>query len=47
MRAIEAYAWPGNVRELENCLKRATIMADGSQITAEDLGLAVASDDAA
>jgi two-component system NtrC family response regulator len=37
--AIEAYAWPGNVRELENCLKRAVIMADGSSITAADLGL--------
>jgi two-component system, NtrC family, response regulator len=45
LRAIETYKWPGNIRELENCLKRATIMADGSQITAEDLSLAVASDD--
>ncbi len=47
LRAIEAYRWPGNIRELENCLKRATIMADGSQITAEDLSLAVATDEAA
>ena len=39
LHAIEAYPWPGNIRELENCLKRATIMADGSQITAEDLSL--------
>ncbi|MCL1824935.1 MAG: PEP-CTERM-box response regulator transcription factor [Betaproteobacteria bacterium] len=37
--AIEIYSWPGNVRELENCLKRAVIMADGSRITAQDLGL--------
>ncbi|HFE37017.1 MAG TPA: PEP-CTERM-box response regulator transcription factor [Gammaproteobacteria bacterium] len=37
--AIENYAWPGNVRELENKVKRATIMLDGSQITAEDLEL--------
>jgi two-component system NtrC family response regulator len=36
---IEGYSWPGNVREMENCIKRAVIMADGSQITAEDLGL--------
>jgi two-component system NtrC family response regulator len=43
LRAIEAHRWPGNIRELENCLKRAAIMADGSQITAEDLSL-VASD---
>ena len=37
--AIEQYPWPGNVREMENCVKRAVIMADGSQIQAEDLGL--------
>jgi two-component system NtrC family response regulator len=36
--ALEAHAWPGNVREMENMIKRATIMADGSQITAADLG---------
>ncbi len=40
LRAIEAHSWPGNIRELENCIKRATIMADGSQVTADDLGLA-------
>jgi two-component system NtrC family response regulator len=39
MAMIEGYPWPGNVREMENCIKRAVIMADGSQITAEDLGL--------
>ncbi|ANQ86350.1 PEP-CTERM-box response regulator transcription factor [Azoarcus olearius] len=44
--AIEAHPWPGNVRELENCLKRAVIMADGNRITAEDLGLSSAEDDA-
>lgn len=37
--AIEAYAWPGNVREMENCIKRAVIMADGTSIVADDLGL--------
>ncbi|MET3118365.1 two-component system NtrC family response regulator [Undibacterium sp. GrIS 1.8] len=36
---IEAHTWPGNVREMENCIKRAIIMADGPQITADDLGL--------
>ncbi|ART49623.1 PEP-CTERM-box response regulator transcription factor [Acidovorax carolinensis] len=40
LRAIEAHPWPGNIRELENCIKRATIMADGNQITADDVGLA-------
>ena len=39
LAALEAHAWPGNVREMENLIKRATIMADGSQITAADLGL--------
>ena len=39
LRAIEAHPWPGNVRELENCIKRAVIMADGNQITVEDIGL--------
>lgn len=39
IRAIEAHSWPGNVRELENCIKRAVIMADGNQITREDVGL--------
>jgi two-component system NtrC family response regulator len=37
--AIEAHGWPGNVRELENCVKRAVIMADGSSIGPDDLGL--------
>ncbi len=37
--ALEAHGWPGNVREMENLIKRAAIMAEGSQITAADLGL--------
>lgn len=37
--AIEAYSWPGNVREMENCIRRAVIMAEGSQLTTADLGL--------
>jgi two-component system NtrC family response regulator len=37
--AIEGHSWPGNDREMENCIKRAVIMADGSLITADDLGL--------
>ena len=39
VRAVESHSWPGNIRELENCIKRATIMADGSQISSEDVGL--------
>jgi two-component system NtrC family response regulator len=46
LRAIEAHDWPGNVRELENCIKRAVIMADGNQITIDDIGLNRADDDA-
>ncbi len=38
VRAIESHRWPGNIRELENCIKRATIMADGNQITREEVG---------
>lgn len=45
IRSIEAHRWPGNVRELENCIKRAVIMADGSQITRDDIGLNQGSDD--
>jgi two-component system, NtrC family, response regulator len=45
VRAIEAHLWPGNVRELENCIKRAVIMADGSQITRDDIGLTPAAND--
>lgn len=40
---IESYPWPGNVREMENCIKRAVIMAEGSQINGEDLGLSATS----
>jgi len=39
LNAIESHTWPGNVREMENLVKRATIMTDGNQITAKDLGL--------
>ena len=45
VKAIELHRWPGNIRELENCIKRATIMADGTQITADDVGLSAAAPD--
>jgi len=41
--AIVSHQWPGNIREMENCIKRAVIMADGAQISAEDLGLQIPS----
>ncbi|MDB4476032.1 PEP-CTERM-box response regulator transcription factor [bacterium] len=39
LRAIGNYGWPGNVRELESRIKRAVIMAEGGQVTVEDLEL--------
>ncbi|RLJ16330.1 PEP-CTERM-box response regulator transcription factor [bacterium endosymbiont of Escarpia laminata] len=45
LRSIEDYSWPGNVRELENKIKRAVIMAEGSQISAEELQLSVGSEE--
>ena len=39
--AIESYRWPGNVRELVNKVKRATIMAEQSKVSAEDLEIDV------
>jgi two-component system, NtrC family, response regulator len=44
LRAIDRYHWPGNVRELENRVRRAFIMAEGRQITAQDLELSLAGD---
>jgi len=44
LSAIENYPWPGNVREMENCIKRAVIMAEGSQIQVDDLGLSASSE---
>jgi len=42
LTAIDAHSWPGNVRELKNRIKRAVIMADGKQITVDDLELKLA-----
>ncbi|MBK1714305.1 PEP-CTERM-box response regulator transcription factor [Rubrivivax gelatinosus] len=39
LQAIDAHPWPGNVRELLNVVKRASIMADGTRVTAPDMGL--------
>ena len=37
--AMRGYAWPGNIRELQHVVERAVLMATGSLIRAEDLGL--------
>ncbi len=39
LAAVDAYGWPGNIRELANRIKRAVIMCDGKQITAQLLEL--------
>ena len=38
--ALVEYAWPGNVRELMNRIQRATLIASGSVLGADDLELA-------
>ncbi len=35
--ALLAYDWPGNVRELENVLLRSVIVAEGDELTVDDL----------
>ena len=47
LSALNGWHWPGNVRELENRMKRAVIMADGARLSAADLDLAEADDEAA
>jgi two-component system NtrC family response regulator len=39
LQSLSSYDWPGNVREMENRIKRAAIMADGRQVTVNDLEL--------
>jgi DNA-binding NtrC family response regulator len=41
-QAIREHHWPGNVRELINRVRRAMVMAEGSQIQPHDLGLGAA-----
>jgi two-component system, NtrC family, response regulator AtoC len=34
---LREYPWPGNVRELQNCIERGVALAQGDEITIEDL----------
>jgi DNA-binding NtrC family response regulator len=36
-KSLLEYSWPGNVRELEHVIERAVIVAEGSEITKDDL----------
>src|SRR6266699_3415504 len=37
LSTLASYEWPGNVRELQNVIERSLILADGSQLSVEDL----------
>lgn len=37
LQAMAQYSWPGNIRELQNCVERATIVANSSTIQDSDL----------
>ena len=37
IKLLNRYNWPGNVRELENAIERAILLADGPEVTAENL----------
>ncbi len=37
MQTLELYAFPGNVRELQNVIRRAVVVASGTQLTLVDL----------
>jgi two-component system NtrC family response regulator len=39
IEAMLSHSWPGNIRELQNKLKSAVVLAEGSVINADDLGL--------
>jgi DNA-binding NtrC family response regulator len=40
-KALLRYHWPGNVRELEHVIERAVIVADGGEVTLDDLPLTI------
>lgn len=46
INAMLAHKWPGNIREMQNKLKSAVIMAEGTVIQPDDLGLMLGGNDA-
>jgi DNA-binding NtrC family response regulator len=44
MEALLAHSWPGNVRELEHVIERASLLASGDEIGADDLMLRARTD---
>jgi len=42
-KLILEYSWPGNVRQLESAIERALLLAEGDEITAEDLPVEIRS----
>ncbi len=38
-KALKDYPWPGNVRELQNCIEKAVILSEGSELGPEELQL--------
>lgn len=42
LRALESHPWPGNVRELDHALERAVLLAKGTVVQPDDLGLRAA-----
>ena len=47
LAALMEHSWPGNIRELEHTMERAVLMAQGTSIRADDLGLRGRGDGAA
>ncbi|MBN2686302.1 MAG: sigma-54-dependent Fis family transcriptional regulator [Pontiellaceae bacterium] len=44
MQVLLFYPWPGNVRELDHTIERAVLMADGTIVRSDRLGLCAATD---
>jgi transcriptional regulator with PAS, ATPase and Fis domain len=45
LRVLLRHRWPGNVRELEHVIERAVIVAEGAELSADDLSPAVKTSD--